>query len=236
MCAATSPNVTRLVGQSMPSLEAPDKAAGRIEYMADLTVPGMAHAKVVRSPLPHARIVSIDASEARAMPGVVCVLTRDEVQADPDMEKVYGFVYRDAPLVAMDKVRHQGDIVAVVVADDVETAEAAAELVDVDYEELPAVMNVREALAEGCAAGARGVLPHRAGAAPHRRDERLPPRDHRLRRRRAGVRGVRLRLRGRVHRAAGAALRAGPARRHLPGGGRQDHGLDELPVALPARA
>ena len=149
MCAATGPNVTRLVGQSMPSLEAPDKAAGRIEYMADLTVPGMAHAKVVRSPLPHARIVSIDASEARAMPGVVCVLTRDEVRADPDVEEVYGFVYRDAPLVAMDKVRHQGDIVAVVVADDLQTAEAAAELVDVDYDELPAVMNVREALADG---------------------------------------------------------------------------------------
>ncbi len=149
MCAATGPNVTRLVGQSMPSLEAPDKAAGRIEYMADLTVPGMAYAKVVRSPLPHARIVSIDASEARAMSGVVCILTRDEVRADPDVEEVYGFVYRDAPLVAMDKVRHQGDIVAVVVAEDVATAEAAAELVDVDYEELPAVMNVREALADG---------------------------------------------------------------------------------------
>ena len=117
--------------------------------MADLTVPGMAHAKVVRSPLPHARIVSIDASEARAMSGVVCILTRDEVRADPDVEEVYGFVYRDAPLVAMDKVRHQGDIVAVVVADDVATAEAAAELVDVDYEELPAVMNLLEALADG---------------------------------------------------------------------------------------
>ena len=83
------------------------------------------------------------------MPGVVCVLTRDEVRADPDMEEVYGFVYRDVPLVAMDKVRHQGDIVAVVVADDVDTAEAAAELVDVEYEDLPAVMSVPQALAEG---------------------------------------------------------------------------------------
>ena len=81
----------------MPSLEAPEKASGRIEYMADLSVPNMAHAKVVRSPLPHARIVSTDASEARATPGVVCVLTRDEVRADPDVEEVYGFVYRDAP-------------------------------------------------------------------------------------------------------------------------------------------
>ncbi len=149
MCAATSNPVTRLVGRSMPSLEAADKAAGRVEYMGDIVVPGMAHAKVVRSPLPHARIVSIDASEARATPGVVCVLTRDEVRADPDVEELYGFVYRDAPLVALDKARHQGDIVAVVVAEDPQTAEAAAELVDVEYDELPAVMNVAAALAEG---------------------------------------------------------------------------------------
>ncbi len=133
----------------MPTLEAAEKAAGRTEYMGDLVVPGMAHAKVVRSPLPHARIVSIDASAARALPGVICVLTRDEIWADPDIEKMYGFVYRDAPLVAMDKVRHHGDIVAVVVAEDIATAEAGAEQVDVEYDELPAVMDVSAALAEG---------------------------------------------------------------------------------------
>ncbi len=67
----------------MPTLEAADKARGLVEYMGDLMVPGMAHAKIVRSPLPHARLVSIDASQARALRGVVCVLTRDEVLADP---------------------------------------------------------------------------------------------------------------------------------------------------------
>ncbi len=149
MCAATSNRVTRLVGQSMPTLEAADKAAGRVEYMGDLVVPGMAHAKIVRSLLPHARIEAIDASAARALPGVVCVLTRDEVRADPDMEELYGFVYRDAPLVAMDKARHHGDIIAVVVAEDIATAEAGAELVDIEYAELPAVMDVASALAEG---------------------------------------------------------------------------------------
>ena len=133
----------------MPTLEAVDKAAGRIEYMGDIVVPGMAHAKIVRSPLPHARIVSIDASAARALPGVVYVMTREEIRATPDMEETYGFVYRDAPLVAMDKVRHHGDIVAVVVAEDIATAEEAAELVDVDYEALPAVMDVTSALADG---------------------------------------------------------------------------------------
>lgn len=149
MCAATGSKVTRLVGTSMPTLEAAAKATGRIEYMGDISVPGMAHAKIVRSPFPHARIVSIDASEARALPGVVCVLTRDEIKADPEIEELYGFVYRDAPLVAMEKVRHQGDIVAVVVAEDASTAEEALELVDVEYEELPAVMDVAEAMAEG---------------------------------------------------------------------------------------
>ena len=81
----------------MPTLEAVDKAAGRIEYMGDIVVPGMAHAKIVRSPLPHARITTIDASEARALPGVVYVMTREEIRATPDMEETYGFVYRDAP-------------------------------------------------------------------------------------------------------------------------------------------
>ena len=149
MCAAASerqPN-TRLVGTSMPTLEAAEKARGRVEYMGDLMVPDMAHAKIVRSPLPHARLVSIDASQARALPGVVCVLTRDEVLADPDVEPIYGFVYRDAPIVALDKVRHQGDIIAVVVAESEAIAEEAVELVDVEYDELPAVMDTAAALA-----------------------------------------------------------------------------------------
>ncbi len=137
-----------LVGTSMPTLEAADKVTGATQYVGDLVLPGMAHAKVLRSPLPHARVVSIDATEARALPGVVCVLTRDEVLA-AGIEPVYGFVYRDAPLVALDRVRYQGDIVAVVVAEDAATAEAALEAIEVDYEELPAVMDVEAALADG---------------------------------------------------------------------------------------
>ena len=67
MCAAENARVTRLVGQSMPTLEAADKATGRVEYMGDITVPNMAHAKIVRSPFAHATIVSIDATDARAL-------------------------------------------------------------------------------------------------------------------------------------------------------------------------
>jgi CO/xanthine dehydrogenase Mo-binding subunit len=149
MCAAKNAGVTRLVGRSMPTLEALDKATGRVEYMGDITVPNMAHAKIVRSPFAHAMITSIDASAARALPGVVCVFTRDELAADPDIQPIYGFVYRDAPVVAIDKVRHEGDIVAIVVAETEAIAEEAVELVDVDYEELPSVMDVDAALADG---------------------------------------------------------------------------------------
>ena len=103
------------VGASPAMLDAEDKVTGRTVYLADIEMEGMAHARVLRSPFPHARIVSIDASEARAHPGVVCVLTRDEVLADPEIDPYFGYVMRDAPVLALDKVRHQGDIVAVVV-------------------------------------------------------------------------------------------------------------------------
>lgn len=143
MCAATRQN---LVGQSMPTLEAPMKAVGAIEYMGDIDLPDMAHAKVLRSPFAHARILSIDASAARALPGVVSVFTRDEVENDPNILPLYGFVYRDAPVIGWDKVRHQGDIVAVVVAETVDLADEAKELIEVEYEELPSAMTVQEAL------------------------------------------------------------------------------------------
>jgi len=140
---------TPLVGSSQPMLEAVEKVRGRAVYVGDLDLPNMAHAKILRSPFPHARLISVDASAARAHPGVVCVLTRDEVLADPTMDSHYGYVFRDAPLVALDKVRHQGDIVAVVVAGDEVTAEEALELIDVEYEELPAVLDMVEAMAPG---------------------------------------------------------------------------------------
>ena len=137
------------VGTSPPMLDAEDKVTGRTVYLADIEMDGMAHARVLRSPFPHARIVSIDASEARAHPGVICVLTRDEVLADPDIDPYFGYVMRDAPVVALDKARHQGDIIAVVVAEDEMTAAEALEMVDVEYEELPAVIDTLEAMAQG---------------------------------------------------------------------------------------
>ena len=144
MCAATGAGVTRLVGTSMPTLEAAEKAAGRVEYIGDITVPGMAYAKIVRSPLPHARIVSIDASRALALPGVRAVLTATDIPGTPTGRNI-----KDVPLLCGDRVRFVGDKVAVVAADDRHAAEEGAALVDVRYEELPAVFDAEEAMRPG---------------------------------------------------------------------------------------
>jgi carbon-monoxide dehydrogenase large subunit len=138
-----------VVGTSPSTIEATEKVTGRTVYLPDFDVPGMTHAKVLRSPLPHARLVSIDASRANALDGVICVLTREELLADPRVETMYGYVFRDSPLVALDRVRYQGDIVAVVVAEDLQAAEEALELIDVEYEELPYVLDAEQAMEPG---------------------------------------------------------------------------------------
>src|SRR5438105_3953666 len=121
------------------------KVTGQIPYALNVEVPGMTHARCVRSPYAHARIISIDASRALALPGVVTVLTRDDL-TDERLFPYYGAAIKDQPIVAIDKVRHVGDVVAAVVAEDVDTAAEAARLVEVEYEELPAVFDAVEAL------------------------------------------------------------------------------------------
>src|SRR2546430_10792393 len=91
------------------------KVTGQIPYALNVDLPGLTYARCVRSPYAHARIVRIDASRARAVPGVVCVLTRDDLT--PDLFPYYGAAFNDQPIVAMDKARHVGDIVAAVVAE-----------------------------------------------------------------------------------------------------------------------
>jgi CO/xanthine dehydrogenase Mo-binding subunit len=122
-----------------------EKVTGRAEYITDLTVPGMLHGFVVRSPSVHARIVSIDTSAALATRGVVDVL----IGTDVAQFGQWGLVLKDRPILAIDRVRHVGEPVAVVIADTIEIAENAAELVDVEYEELPRATTIQEAMAEG---------------------------------------------------------------------------------------
>lgn len=125
------------------------KVTGRATYLADLTVPGMCHGKILRSPHPHARIRKLDASEALSLPGVIAVLTRDDILKDQGIDPYYGPVFKDQTIVAIDKVRHVGDPVAAVAALTPVAAEAALSRIEVEYEELPAVMDVAEAVAKG---------------------------------------------------------------------------------------
>ena len=120
------------------------KVTGQIPYALDVELPEMAHARCVRSPYAHARILSIDTSRAVGVPGVVLVLTRDDLT--DELFPYYGAAIKDQPIVALDKVRHVGDIVAAVVAENPDAAAEAAELVEVEYEELPAVFDAVEAL------------------------------------------------------------------------------------------
>ncbi|MCK1723075.1 xanthine dehydrogenase family protein molybdopterin-binding subunit [Bradyrhizobium sp. 141] len=121
-----------------------EKVTGRAEYVTDLTVPGMLHGFVVRSPAIHARIASIDSSVARAMDGVVDVLIGEDVASFGN----WGVVLKDRPIIATDRVRYVGEPVAVVIAETIDIAENAAELVDVGYDDLPRATTIQEALAE----------------------------------------------------------------------------------------
>ena len=149
------------VGVSAPRTDGFDKVTGVAQYTADVQPPGpWLWAKVLRSPFPHARIVSVDASRARDVPGVHAVLTGGDLAG-----RLLGRRIKDAPVLAQDVVRFVGDPVAAVAADDEEAAERALALIDIAYEELPAVFDPFEAMEPGAllvhpdVAGYEG-LPH----------------------------------------------------------------------------
>ncbi len=133
------------VGRSLPRLEARDKVTGRAEYVHNLRLPGMLYGKIFRSTVAHGRIRSIDTREARALPGVHRVVTADDVRKVIP-HPYYGPAFHDQPILAVDKVRHVGEPVAVVLAADPHVAEQAAQLIVADYEELPAVYDEVEAM------------------------------------------------------------------------------------------
>jgi len=123
-----------------------EKVTGKALYTGDLQLPGMAYAKILRSPLAHARLVKVDASNAMGMNGVIATLTRDDIK---DLNYKYGATYKDQSIVAVDKVRYVGDPVAAVLAEEPSIAEQALDLIEVEYEELPKVTNIEEATAPG---------------------------------------------------------------------------------------
>ncbi|HEX6212491.1 MAG TPA: xanthine dehydrogenase family protein molybdopterin-binding subunit, partial [Methylomirabilota bacterium] len=137
------------IGKDVPRLEDPRLLTGRANYTDDVRLPGMAHAAVLRSPQAHARIVSIDTSRARALPGVFAVITGEDAKelsnplpafcAEPVVEYA----------LAVDKVRYAGEAVAAVAAVDRYAAEDAAALIDVEYAPLPVLTDPLEAMKPG---------------------------------------------------------------------------------------
>jgi CO/xanthine dehydrogenase Mo-binding subunit len=133
------------VGRSVPRLEGRDKVTGRAEYTHTMRLPGMLHAKIFRSTVPHGRIKSVDVSAAKKLPGVVHAVTIDDVRKVLP-HPYYGPAFHDQPILADGKVRFVGEPVAVVLANDPHVAEEAVQLIVAEYEELPAVYDEVEAL------------------------------------------------------------------------------------------
>jgi 4-hydroxybenzoyl-CoA reductase alpha subunit len=133
----------RVIGTSIPKIDSYTKVTGAARYADDLKLPRMAFGRILRSPHPHAIVKRVDTSRARAHPGVLDVIT------GADLPHRYGIMptTQDETAFAIDRVRYVGEPVAAVCAVDEETAEEALDLIEVDYEPLPAIGSIEEALA-----------------------------------------------------------------------------------------
>ena len=135
-----------VVNHSVPRADGVAKVTGTATYASDITLERMAWAKLLRSPFAHAKILSIDVSEAKRQPGVIDVLTGNELGP---LHPYYGHAVKDHPLLAIGKVRFVGEPVAAVIAEDELSAQEALDKIKVDYEELTPVLDVKTALAPG---------------------------------------------------------------------------------------
>ncbi len=136
----------KVIGSRARRLDAPDKVTGKAVYLDDMNFKGLLHGAILQSPHAHARIVSIDTSAAEALPGVEAVLTARDA---PETRYGVSPARYDENILAIDRVRYVGDEVAAVAAMDLETAMQALKLIKVEYEPLPFVLTIDEALAEG---------------------------------------------------------------------------------------
>jgi CO/xanthine dehydrogenase Mo-binding subunit len=133
------------VGRSIPRLEVRAKVTGRADYTHHLRLPGMLYGKVFRSTVPHGRIRSIDTQAAKELAGVYGVFTGADIQKLIP-EPYYGPAFHDQPILALDKVRHVGEPVAVVLAGDPHIADQAVQLISAEYDEIPAIYDEVEAM------------------------------------------------------------------------------------------
>jgi CO/xanthine dehydrogenase Mo-binding subunit len=129
------------IGQPTAHVEGPAKVTGQAKYSADIILPGMLWGKCLRSPFPHARVVSIYTASAKQVPGVYAVLTGADLP-----EVLIGRFLLDCPVLARDRVRFVGEKVVAVAAESPDIAEEALRLIDVEYDELPAVFDPLEAM------------------------------------------------------------------------------------------
>jgi CO/xanthine dehydrogenase Mo-binding subunit len=130
-----------IIGANVGRVEGADKVSGQAVYGADVHFPDTLWGKILRSPYPHARILRIDASKAWQVPGVKAIVTGKD-----EPNHYQGKSIRDIPVMCWDKVRYVGDKVAALAAEDKDAAEEAINLIEVEYEELPAVFDVLEAM------------------------------------------------------------------------------------------
>lgn len=131
-----------VVGQSVYRKDARQKVSGQALHVGNIEMAGMLHVAVMRSPYAHARITRIDKSKAEKFAGVALVLTGADIAKMPGVDPYFGPAFRDQPILAVDKVCYVGDPVIAVAARDQRTAEDALQLVEVEYEPLPAVLDV----------------------------------------------------------------------------------------------
>ncbi|MDP7240681.1 MAG: molybdopterin-dependent oxidoreductase, partial [Dehalococcoidia bacterium] len=131
----------RVLGHNLPKKEVADKVTGRIKYSSDLLFPNLLFGRILHSPHAHARILNIDTSQAAALPGVKAVITHNDA---PRIRR--GRWIQDRYVLATEKVHYIGEPVVAVAAVDEETADEALELVRVEYQELPAVFDIKTAM------------------------------------------------------------------------------------------
>ncbi|MBI4492054.1 MAG: xanthine dehydrogenase family protein [Chloroflexi bacterium] len=152
------------IGQAVPMVDWWSRVTGEVAYALNLKLPGMLHARVLHSPHAHARLVRVDTSRAERLPGVAAAISRNDLLGQDQFSPYYGPVIRDQTPLALDRVRYVGEPVAAVAAVDEDTAAEALDLIEVEYEELPAVFDPEAALAPGAPLlheGPRRVIPAR---------------------------------------------------------------------------
>lgn len=134
----------RVIGTPVERVDGPEMLSGQALYGPDVKLPGMLWGKILRSPIPHGKVLRVDGEKARKHPGVKAVISARDVPT-----RRYGYAIEDEHIFAIDKVRYVGQPVAAVAAIDEDTAEEALSLIDVEYNELPAVFDAEEAIRDG---------------------------------------------------------------------------------------